>query len=74
MEVDYDRHADVLYISTGPPRPGYGETDTENPNIVITRDLETEELIGAIVIMFSRFPLEEILARLPFPVDPTLLR
>jgi len=41
--MDYDEGADVLYISIGKPRPGYG--DMIDDVVVIRRDFSTHEVI-----------------------------
>jgi len=46
--VDYDEGADVLYISIGKPRPGYG--DMIDDVVVIRRDFNTHEVIGLTIV------------------------
>ena len=43
-DIDYDREADVLHISFGPPRPALGLEPEEG--LVLRRDPETDELVG----------------------------
>lgn len=45
--VDYDHDADVLYLSIGAPRPGYGE---ETPEGHVLRFDETGEFCGITMI------------------------
>ena len=43
-DISYDREADVLYISLGPPRAGVGLEPEEG--LVLRLDPETDELVG----------------------------
>jgi uncharacterized protein YuzE len=46
-DVAYDRDADVLYLSIGPPKPGTGE---ETPEGHIVRYDDAGELMGITII------------------------
>ncbi|MEA2231577.1 MAG: hypothetical protein QOD83_1393 [Solirubrobacteraceae bacterium] len=46
-DVAYNRDADVLYLSIGPPRPGTGE---ETPESHIVRYDDAGELIGITIV------------------------
>jgi hypothetical protein len=51
LSVDYDRGADVLYITYGVVRPGYGD---DGPDDVILRySLQGDAPIGATIIGYS---------------------
>jgi uncharacterized protein YuzE len=47
-DIDYDREADVLYISFGPPRPAVGLEPEEG--LVLRLDPETDELVGVTIV------------------------
>ncbi len=47
-DLDYDRKADVLYISFGPPRPAIG-LETEE-GLVLRLDPDTDELVGVTIV------------------------
>lgn len=47
-DMDYDRAADVLYISLGPPRPAVGLEPEEG--LVLRLDPETDELVGVTIV------------------------
>jgi hypothetical protein len=52
IEADYDRHADVLYISLGKPRPDEGE---DKPHGVVFRfSIEDGAPSGATVVGYRR--------------------
>ena len=67
LVVDYDRDADVLYITSGPPRPGYGD---EGEDDIIFRFAESDGVpIGATIVGYEaldwpqrRFRLYKIVA------------
>lgn len=69
IRVQYDAERDVLYISRGNPRPGYGVPDDEIDNLIIRHDATTHEVVGVTIIGFKKTSAEKILARLPFPID-----
>jgi uncharacterized protein YuzE len=50
--VNFDRQADVLYLSIGPPRRAIGETTPEGH--VVLLDEETGELCGLTIIGIQR--------------------
>jgi uncharacterized protein YuzE len=48
VDIDYDREADVLYISLGPPRPAAGLEPEEG--LVLRLDPESDELVGVTIV------------------------
>lgn len=48
----YDEDADVLYLSFGEPRPGYGEHI--DADIVLRHSLHDDEIVGITVIGFRQ--------------------
>ncbi len=50
VTFEYDEHADVLYISTGAPKPAISEEVDEG--ILFRRDPTTRKLIGVTIIDF----------------------
>ena len=52
LEVLYDREADVLYLSVGPPKPSSIIEDQEG--LLIQRDLATGEVVGATVLDYQQ--------------------
>lgn len=51
--IDYDKKFDVLYYNMGDTSNSYG--DEVDNNIVILRDIETEEITGVTIVGFARF-------------------
>ncbi len=52
LRLDYDADADVLYISKGRPRPGYGDEGPEDVELRYSFDDDTP--IGATVVAYKR--------------------
>lgn len=61
--VEYDREHDVLYVTFGVPRAGYGEPDDELDNLIIRYD-DQDRLMGFTVWAYSRTNPEELRHRL----------
>lgn len=51
LELSYDRDADVLYVSLGSPRPAV--TDEAEGGLLIRRDPETRDIVGATVLEYE---------------------
>lgn len=55
LQYVYDREADVMYLSVGPPQPA--KTVERHPHFIVRLHPETGELVGLTVINFSvHFP------------------
>jgi uncharacterized protein YuzE len=50
-QILYDKNADVLYLSIGDPRPAISEEIGDD--ILLRRDLETNEVVGLTVLNLS---------------------
>ena len=48
LDWEYDREADVLYLSVGPPRPGLGVDVGEG--LIVRHDERTGEFLGLTVL------------------------
>ena len=58
LRLSYDKDADVLYVSVGPPKPAICET--LNNGVVVRYDEKTDRIIGFTVIDFiKRFSAKE---------------
>jgi hypothetical protein len=57
IEVDYDRHSDVLYLSLGSPRPDEGEDKAHG--VVLRYSIEDGTPSGATVIGYRRYRWNE---------------
>ena len=53
LNVDYDRRADVLYISKGQPVSAYGEQDDDG--LLVRSSIETGEPVGLTVFKYRRW-------------------
>lgn len=61
--ADYDRYHDVLYVSYGPPRSGYGDPDDDN-DMLIWRYDHAGNPMGFTVVNYSRTDKAEIIGKL----------
>lgn len=53
MKIDYDNQFDILYCSIGDISNSYG--DEIDSNLVVLRDMDTNEITGAIIMAFEKF-------------------
>ena len=53
MKIDYDNQFDILYCSIGDIRNSYG--DEIGSNLVVLRDMDTNEITGATIMAFEKF-------------------
>jgi len=51
IEIDYDKEADVMYISFGKPREAVTE---EIGNVGVRKDEKTGEIVGLTIIKFMK--------------------
>jgi|SRR5664279_5825986 len=51
LTADYDRNSDVLYVTFGPPRPGYGE---DGPDDVVLRYGEDDDTPSGVTVVGFR--------------------
>ena len=58
LSWEYDREADVLYISVGKPRQAVGINIGDS--IIVRVDPKTKEVVGLTIINFARRILEEV--------------
>ncbi len=58
LNWEYDKEADVLYISVGEPRPAEGIDIGEG--VIVRIDPKTKEVVGLTIINFARRILEEV--------------
>jgi uncharacterized protein YuzE len=65
----YDKVHDVLYIYFTDPRPSVGEFSDICDSIVFKYALDNDELIGIVILSFSRLDIGNIQAALPPTVD-----
>lgn len=63
LVVKYDDRNDVLYVSLGAPRPGYGEQDEEMENLILRYD-DDDQFMGYTVLRFSKTNCIELERRL----------
>ena len=56
MKVDYDNQFDILYCSIGDTSNSYG--DEIDSNLVVLRDMDTNEITGATIMAFKVFMWE----------------
>jgi uncharacterized protein YuzE len=55
LQYSYDREADVMYLSVGPPRPA--KNVEQHPHFIVRLRPESGELVGLTIINFSKhFP------------------
>ncbi|MGH8006949.1 MAG: DUF2283 domain-containing protein, partial [Candidatus Binatia bacterium] len=71
FELSYDRDADALYLSIGPPREAY--TDEEEHGLLLRRDPRTKETVGVTILDYEEHfrHLSDFswLARKPLPKE-----
>lgn len=53
MKIDYDNQFDILYCSIGDISNSYG--DEIGSNLVVLRDIDTNEVTGVFIIDFEKF-------------------
>ncbi len=58
LSWEYDKEADVLYISAGEPRPAEGIDIGEG--VIVRIDPKTKEVVGLTIINFARRILEVV--------------
>ena len=58
LNWEYDKEADVLYISVGEPRPAEGIDIGEG--VIVRIDPKTKEVVSLTIINFARRILEEV--------------
>ncbi len=58
LNWEYDKEADVLYISVGEPRPAEGIDIGKG--VIVRIDPKTKEVVGLTIINFARRIFEEV--------------
>ncbi len=58
LNWEYDKEADVLYISVGEPRPAEGIDIGEG--VIVRIDPKTKEVVSLTIINFARRIFEEV--------------
>jgi len=66
-KVKYDAEHDVLYIFIGQPR--YGYEDEVYPGIFLRKDEDSDEVIGVIIMDFTKKSKSIMRSQIPFVVD-----
>ncbi len=71
MNIAYDRDGDVLYVTLS-GRDSYGVPSDKIPNVIVRKDMETNEITGVTIALFSKLPIEEIREAVPFDLPPRI--
>jgi uncharacterized protein YuzE len=68
-QVEYDRVADVLYVSLGDPVPAVAREDAEVEGLHLRYAMDDNHLCGATIVWYSTQDLPTLKAKVPFAVD-----
>ena len=69
LEYDYDREADVLYVSIGRPQPAICREVAEVEGLHLLHSLADNRICGATVVWYSKQDKQVLRESIPFKVD-----
>lgn len=69
VEIKYDKSHDVLYIHIGEQRPSVGEFSDTLDSVVYKYAMDNDELVGIVVMSFSKLDKHIVEKQIPFPVS-----